>query len=417
MSKRLISSHRQSSIKSPRVLTGKNSGIVFDVILNDDHPRIPDNDDSETFVNGKDTKYIGACVIRKLSDGIKGESELLVYLPLDPTTIDLPIRGEVVELVNVGNKLVYRRINIGNLNTGNSNPEQIDQLFPQHKEPNSKTKSYKDTSSTGITKSSSSETTLNGFGEYFEESQVNRLKLYEGDRIIQSRFGQSIRFSGYNNENGEFAPTILIRNRQNDVSIDEFGPGDVIEEDLNRDGSTIALVSGKYLFDFQPGTVDSGGSSDFETKPDSFINYPSEFSGIDQTLISSERIIISARSSEMIFYSKKNWGFISDGGMSIDNKLGADLLFRDNVNINIEESDFKVLTENGKILLNTESDEEPLLRGNKTVEVMGKLIDLITQQIFATPSGPTSTGPTNMADFKKLKSELEELKSTLNFTE
>ena len=50
--------------------------------------------------------------------------------------------------------------------------------------------------------------------EYFEPTQINPLNFYEGDKVIQSRFGQSIRFSGYNNiENvlaGEGADLIYL---------------------------------------------------------------------------------------------------------------------------------------------------------------------------------------------------------------
>ena len=35
----------------------------------------------------------------------------------------------------------------------------------------------------------------------------------------------------------------------------------------------------------------------------------------------------------MIFYSRGNYGFISDGYMSIDNKGGIDITVGDNINI------------------------------------------------------------------------------------
>ena len=40
--------------------------------------------------------------------------------------------------------------------------------------------------------------------------------------MVQSRFGQSIRFSGYNNEEKNY-PSIIIRNRENNVSQNELG--------------------------------------------------------------------------------------------------------------------------------------------------------------------------------------------------
>ena len=43
-----------------------------------------------------------------------------------------------------------------------------------------------------------------------------------------------------------------------------------------------------------PGTVDDKGTSDFETMPDTFKDYPSELSG-DQILINSGRLIFSSK--------------------------------------------------------------------------------------------------------------------------
>ena len=53
----------------------------------------------------------------------------------------------------------------------------------------------------------------------------------------------------------------------------------------------------------------------------------------DQILISSGRLIFSSKTSEMIFYSRGNYGFISDGYMSIDNKGGIDVTVGDNINL------------------------------------------------------------------------------------
>ena len=53
---------------------------------------------------------------------------------------------------------------------------------------------YGETSSTGTGNSDEDGDRKTKLGEYFEPTQVNRLKYYEGDKIIESRFGQSIRF-------------------------------------------------------------------------------------------------------------------------------------------------------------------------------------------------------------------------------
>jgi hypothetical protein len=252
------------------------------------------------------------------------------------------------------------------------------------------------------------------YGEYFqEEPGIHKLKMYEGDTLIETRFGQSVRFSGFNNPNNIFSPTIILRNSENAESKKKEIklPS---EEDINRDGSIIVLSSNQYQLPFQPGTVDDKGSSDFETKPNTFKSYPSKLIG-DQILINSGRIILSAKNAEMIFYSKKNYGFISDGALSIDNKLGVDVNVGDNTNYTTNDRDINLNTGNGKINLGN-TKLEPLVKGDAWVSLMEELIDAIVQQVFLTPAGPSATGPTNVPKFNTIKSKLKSVLSELNKT-
>jgi len=418
MNQRINNSFKTSNTNKHEFIRSSNVGIVVDVILNEDSSNLLDTDDSETFSSGKDTSIIGSCVIRDLSNQTSSESDLPIIAPLDSLNLDIPLVGETVELVKVGNSVYYRRMGSPVINRGNSKQNFNKRVFPETEKPRNNANSYNKISQTGIVNSSDSTSRDTIIGKYFDDNQINRLRLYEGDRIIQSRFGQSIRFSGYNNSENVFAPTILIRNRQNDVSVSELESGDIVEEDINRDGSSIVISSGQYKIPFQPGIVDEGGSSNFETKPENFEGYPSELVGNDQILINSERIILSAKSSEMIFYSKGNWGFISDGKMSIDNgKSGANLNFNGDVRITTNDNNTFILGGQGNIFLNTEEKTEPLVRGETLKTLLSEMIDLIVQQVYQTPSGPTSVGPTNQGEFNRLKSRLDTMLSELNFTD
>ena len=145
-------------------------------------------------------------------------------------------------------------------------------------------------------------------------------------------------------------------------------------------------------------------------------------------LLNSDRIILSAKSQEMIFFSKGDYGFISDGRFIIDNgEAGADLDFGDDVNITTDRNDanFSIVSGVGEIRLNTDeqgnspgtNNKEPLVRGKTLVDLLTKLIDAINKQTYNTPAGPTAVGPNNRADFSNIKSELQDALSTLNFTE
>lgn len=387
-------------------------GIVISVVLNDSKLN---NGVSVDGVEPTRTDLIGSCKIRPITDAITPHEELRYYKPQDSNQIDLPLVGEMVELVRVGGTTYYKRLPNSNINVGNAVENRDVKTYGD--DDSSKPTDYRTTSTTGISNTNSNaQNRQTKLGEYFTPNQVNPLLLYEGDKLIQSRFGQSIRFSGYNNPDSEYSPTTILRNRQNNTQVNF---GSLIEEDINRDGSVIVLSSNKYKMNFQPGLVDDGGSSDFKTTPIK-AKLPKEYVGFDQMLLNSERIIISSKSQEMLFFSKGNYGFISDGKFTIDNgQGGADLDFGNDVNITTDRNNanFTILTGTGNIFLNTTQKKERIVRGDTLVKLLTELIDAINKQVYNTPAGPTAVGPTNRSTFNDIKSKLKDALSTLNYTE
>lgn len=400
------------------VIDIEGMGIVLDVILDETYEglRKLDSTFDELFSNSVDTLEVGSALIRKLNQATKSKDELITYKPYDASTISMPIIGEQVELIKVGSARYYRRIYSNNLNLGKTVRNRDGKAFSV-KESSSAGRDYREQTTTGNTNKTNITDGDVGFGNYFEPTNINRLKLYEGDTLIQSRFGQSIRFSAYNTSNNEFSPNIIIRNRQNDKSFNDFKVFDLIEEDINRDGSIIALTSNKYKLDFRPGTINENNKTDFKTRPEYF-KLPEEYTDADQILLTSDRILLSSKSKELLMFSKGNYGFISDGVFYIENgQKGAELNFNGNVNFYTNRNDFKIDGNGGRILLNTDSEDEPLVRGEVLKTLMEELIDLIADMQFATPSGPTANGPINKIDFIKLKRKLRDFLSTKNFTE
>jgi hypothetical protein len=125
-------------------------------------------------------------------------------------------------------------------------------------------------------------------------------------------------------------------------------------------------------------------------------------------------------------YTPAEFNAIVDGSQLI--LLGADLDFGGDVNITTNRSNSNVLigTGTGRLFLNTNSSgkspntgnsSEPLVRGNTLKQILETMVDLITSQVYRTPSGPTAVGPENRAQFNGLKRQLAEMLSTLNYTE
>ena len=397
--------------------TLKNTAYVYEVILDESHPLLKD-------VPNK-AALIGTIRYRTGQGAVAPEENLPTAIPLEKQFKSLPVINELVEIHEITpNQFGYRRIGV-EINPSRTNSENNIDVFKPQPTAVQKLDGYKEGFATGTPTVDPNELpTKKGFGDYYTpQDNIHKLKLYEGDSLIESRFGQSIRFSAYNNLNGEtgqngkikpaFAPTLILRNGESALNRKKSEES-VVEEDINRDGSIIAMTSGQHQLAFQPGTVDDNGKSDFVTKPQSFGDYPSKLIG-DQLVINSGRVIISSKNAEMMFFSKKNYGFVSDGAMSIDNKLGIDVSVGDNINVVTNDRDILMYTGKGSIFLgNTEL--EPIVKGQQLVDILSQLIDAITNQVFLTPSGPTKVGPENVSEFGGIKSKLNNILSKLNQT-
>ncbi len=117
---------------------------------------------------------------------------------------------------------------------------------------------------------------------YTDPGNIRNLTAFEGDSIIQGRYGQSIRFGstvsrfkGYNTwsdtgNNGD--PIIIIRNGQgtpNNV-VDKFAS---TVEDVNRDKTSIYLTSGQNII------------------IDDLLNFPLKSYGADSTKVKASSIV------------------------------------------------------------------------------------------------------------------------------
>lgn len=404
----MLANSRLTAVQSNQPTDSKLSnsfvGYVFEVILNEDNETIQSLDLSE-----EASAYIGCIRFKTQRNTASSNNSLDIAYPSTNVTT-LPIKNEIVIVTKTEAGIyTYERTGIQVSPNINSTENSISSTFPQKSSSsNGNSSNYSNVRQTGIDRSSGTGTSdLDGYGDYFEPNTgIHKLRLYEGDTLIQSRFGQSLRFSGYNNPNNDFFPTIILRNGENPNTIDEENVLETtVEEDVNNDQSIIVLGSGEYQIPFE---------SQLDTSPDSFEEYPNELTG-DQIFMSSGRVFLSSKSGEMIFSSKGNYGFISDGSLSIDNQLGINITVGDDIVVNAENRNINLNTNNGKINLG-DSDLEPIVKGDELVSVLGDLIDAITQQVYATPSGPTSAGPTNVATFNKIKQNLRNVLSSLNST-
>jgi len=376
-------------------------GVVYEAITNtgSDTAKSKGLDSAST---------IGSIRFRLLSDSsinINTDEQLPIAYPFDKNSITLPTKNEIVIIHSFGRNYHYSRVGGGPTPNLNALTNLISNEFDNEIKIDSSNdaKGYQNVSSTGIqrTDKKSGKSDFDGYGEYFTyNSDIHKLKLYEGDTLLESRFGQSIRFSGYNNSENKFAPTITIRNGENSDSL-QSEIGTSTEENINKDGNIIFLGSGEKLLEWTLPTTN---------EKESFFNYPSELKG-NQILLSSDRIILSAKTAEMIFASKGDIGFITDGQFSIDTNRGINITTKDNIFIDTKNKDLNITQGDGVIFLGTKGETEPAAKGQTLVDLLGEMLDLISQQIYVTPAGPSAPGPTSVAQFAALKAKLNSMLS------
>ena len=262
--------------------------------------------------------------------------------------------------------------------------------------------------------------------DYKVNEKIKFLKPREGDTVLSGRVGNTIRFSEFfltedegvdetgNPKGGTSSPSIFIRNKQN-PTIDSEPIGTLVEESIDKDGSSIYITSNKVKIPFK---------ETIKKEKKAFKNYPNskDLKG-DQIFINSDRIVLSSKAKEFIIFGKGNTGVITDGRYSVDAEKDIYLHTNNNVTIHSKGTNQIFLnSENGKIFLGKDKGAgaagapvQKMVLGGELVKLMGELIDAINKQIFATAVGPTATGPANAFDFIMIKNKLNTLLSANNY--
>jgi hypothetical protein len=270
------------------------AAIVIDVIRDENHPVFTDNStppivERSTWPNGYndptggsynndtlDYSWIGRVRVRLINSQQQQPIENLDWVtPLETGVFEYPLVNEIVIVSEYMGRLYYtRRLNSRNFINNNADL--------QHEYRYGKSGGITDRTSPGSLLGARNHSNLwpqsNQYGDptydnkvylgkYFKvNNKIRPLKHYEGDTIIQSRHGSSIRFGcfedtpsidigtdlGYGESYSENLgnPMILIRNRQRKTLEKEKPFQYNILENINEDGSSIEMTSGRTVSKF-----------------------------------------------------------------------------------------------------------------------------------------------------------------------
>jgi hypothetical protein len=333
--------------------------------------------------------------------------------PFDKNNFTFPIKGETVVILKMFNQTFW----LPYTNTPYSNYRRDEITYtatrPVDNEGNdSSGKSYSNTTKTGGTTSTKKKDDIG----YKINEKIKFLKPKQGDTILSGRVGNTIRFSELflSEDDKTSSPSIFIRNKQN-PELDSKKIGELIDEDINKDGTSIYITSNKVKIPFK---------ETIKKQKVGFTDYPNskDFTG-DQLFVNSDRIILSAKAKEFIIFGKGNTGVITDGKYSIDAE--KEVYVNSNKNITIHSAGANQIflnSENGKVYIGKNSGEgdagasvQKMVLGGELVAILQELIIAIGSQIFLTPSGPSKMGPENFTDFTAISNKLKDILSSTNY--
>lgn len=376
--------------------------VVLDVILDDKHSAFTDEldandfppniDGSEPIAGTNDYGQVGAIKFRFLnSERGKDKEQLGWAYPIENTGItEWPLMNEMVIVGRYMESYFYsRKLNFKSVINSNASfiTERVSGWVDQNTDEYNNGEPYTGPKST--LNFSGGENYTGVLGNYFKfNPKIRTLKRYEGDTILESRFGSSIRFGAYDDnrnndsgiegeyEDGGGNPKIILRNRQAPIKNPEgFTAKGYTEEDINKDGSSIHITSGKTVSNFITATkklmfqmgikeeqaeYSPEGSTDFK--------YPT-LDG-DQVVINSDRLIFSSKANETFHFSKKRLSMVTDDEFTVD--AHKQIVMTTNAQTTINSP---------KIYLGAFGDEdEPVLLGRTSVFWMYTLCNWIIAQ-------------------------------------
>jgi hypothetical protein len=325
------------------------AGRVISIVLDETHPRF-----------GEFGEWNGLGTIEfDLVDSPTPANQLYpTARPLDSSVKSFPLINEIVYILALPNT------NIGEFSTTKTNyyintvgiwNHPHHNAFPQNSNilPPSQQKDYVQTELGSVRRVTDQSTEIFLGRTFIERGDIHPLLPFEGDKIIEGRWGNSIRFgSTVKNapntwssigENGD--PITIIRNGQGNQTDEGWIP---TIEDVNNDDSSVYFTSTQKI----PLEASSTSYSSYSSNPPT---KPNEYAG-RQIILNSGRLVLNSTEDHILLSSKKTVNINAISGFSIDSPQSV--------------------IQSNSVLLGGVNATEPVLKGDTTINI---LVDLVNQ--------------------------------------
>ena len=330
--------------------------------------------------------------------------------PLDISYKTFPLINEVVYILSLPNT------NIGEFATSKTNyyintisiwNHPHHNAFPQNSNilPPSQQKDYQQTQAGSVRRITDQSTEIFLGRTFKERANIHPLLPFEGDRIIEGRWGNSIRLGSTVKDQNRWSsigtngdPITILRNGQGVQSNEGWIP---ITENINNDDSSIYLTSTQKI----PVNVSSTNNyNSYKTKPTA----PNQYAG-RQVILNSGRLVFNTTEDHLLLSSKKSINLNAVESINFDTTQPIVL------------STYPV-SDGGGVFLGDKNANESVLLGDSTIELLKTLLkelqtltNILSTQVGVppgTPLAPTNTQAalTNIT-VTNLLNQLEGLKS------
>jgi len=214
------------------------------------------------------------------------------------------------------------------------------------------------------------------YDSFIENSDFRGLQTFEGDYILEGRFGNAIRFGSTNktgntdlspwstNPNELTSNPITLLSNQHNFKMPN---SDLNVENINLDGSSIYLTSNQSI----PLNIGNIALSSI-TNPTNIAEYTNP-----QVIINADRTIISSKSDEILMFGKTGVEMYSQGPVYLQSA---------NVGLTLQDNQIYLGP-----FSNNSSSPEPLVLGLQLQEWLSELT--VALSTFATIIGPTFSQP------------------------
>jgi hypothetical protein len=365
------------------------AGRVISIVLDETHPR---------FKEFGEWNGLGTIEFDLVSTPTPPNQLYPVAKPLDPSVKSFPLINEIVYILalpntNIGEfastKTNYYINTVGIWNHPHHN------AFPQNSNvlPPSQQKDYIQTELGSVRRVTDQSTEIFLGRTFVEKGNIHPLLPFEGDKIIEGRWGNSVRLGSTvknapntwssTGTNGD--PITIIRNGQGNQTEEGWIP---TVEDINNDDTSIYFTSTQKI----PLEASSTSYSSYSSNPPT---KPNEYSG-KQLILNSGRLVFNSTEDHVLLSSKKTVNINAISGFSIDSPQSV--------------------IQSNSVLLGGINATEPVLKGDTTINILVDLVNQLQALTVALQTVTPTGGPAVAAAATQLVPKLASIATQLQTT-